>query len=141
MYWKERYIFAKSRFYCLHLNLPLKTVKNLCPNLQKPPLPSKIPGYAPVYRSLFSKVPDFRSATVLKRYLCISVFLRNLKNVLEHLFIAQLQITTSDLIQYLDTLTMNYDLRKYLKVLTIIIDFTENIWKFSVAMKLSENRI
>ena len=74
----------------LHLNLPLKTVKNLCRNLQKPSLPSKIPGYAPVYRSFFSKVPDFRSATFLKRYLCMSAFLRNLKNFSEHLFIAHL---------------------------------------------------
>ena len=68
-------------------------------------------------------------------------FSEKLKKISEHLFIAHLWITTSDLIQYLDTLAMNYDLRKYLKVLTIIIDFTENIWKFGVAMKLSENRI
>ena len=38
-------------------------------------------------------------------------------------------------------MTINYDLRKYLKILTIIIDFIENIWKFAAAMKLSGNRI
>ena len=27
--------------------MTFRTAKNLCPNLQKPPLPSKIPGYAP----------------------------------------------------------------------------------------------
>ena len=27
--------------------LTFRTAKNLCPNLQKPPLPSKIPAYAP----------------------------------------------------------------------------------------------
>ena len=30
-----------------------KTTKNLCPNLQKPPLPSKIPGYAPDFTCIF----------------------------------------------------------------------------------------
>ena len=77
----------------------------------------------------------------------------------------------SDLIEYLENLTINYDLGKYLKVLTTIIDFAknvnlvprainktsffsssyskkmswgkgwENIWKFGVAMKQSENSI
>ena len=47
----------------------------------------------------------------------------------------------SDLIEYLETLTIHEDLGKCLKILTIIIDFTENIWDFRVAMKQSENRI
>ena len=63
------------------------------------------------------------------------------KNFQNTFFIAHLWIATSDLIQYLETLTINYDLRKYLKILTIIIYFIENIWKFAVAMKLSESRI
>ena len=63
------------------------------------------------------------------------------KKFSEHLFIVHLWIATSDLIQYLETMTISYDLRKYLKILTIIIYFKENIWKFGVAMKLSENRM
>ena len=35
-FWKQRTVF-----------LSLKTVENLCPKFQKPPLPSKTPGYAP----------------------------------------------------------------------------------------------
>ena len=35
----------KKRTLCLHLTF--KTAKHLCPNLQKPLLPSKIPGCAP----------------------------------------------------------------------------------------------
>ena len=50
-------------------------------------------------------------------------------------------IAASDLIENLETLIMSEDLRKNLKIVTIIIDFTENIWDFSVAMKQSENRI
>ena len=38
-------VIERSALYALHLTF--KTAKNLCPNLQKPPLPSKIPGYAP----------------------------------------------------------------------------------------------
>ena len=30
--------------------MTFRSAKNLCPNLQKPPLPSKIPGYAPAMR-------------------------------------------------------------------------------------------
>ena len=47
----------------------------------------------------------------------------------------------SDLIEYLETSTINEDLRKCQKILTIIIDFTENTLDFGVAMKQSENRI
>ena len=35
----------------------MRTDKNLCPNLQKPPLPSKIPGYAPA-KWLEQKLPN-----------------------------------------------------------------------------------
>ena len=50
-------------------------------------------------------------------------------------------IVASDLIENLETLTISEDLPKSLKISTIIVDFTENIWDFSVAMKQSENRI
>ena len=50
-------------------------------------------------------------------------------------------ITASDLIENLKNLIISEDLRKTLKILTIIVDFGENIWDFSVAMKQSENRI
>ena len=39
----------------------------------------------------------------------------------------------------LESFTINYDLAKYLKTLTILIDFAENIWNSGVAMKQSEN--
>ena len=41
----------------------------------------------------------------------------------------------------LESFTINYDLAKYLKTLTILIDFAENIWNSGVAMKQSENLI
>ena len=50
-------------------------------------------------------------------------------------------IAASDLIENLETLTISEDLRKSLKILTIIADFTEIIWHVSVAMKQSEDRI
>ena len=50
-------------------------------------------------------------------------------------FIVHTWIAASDLIEYMETLTVNEDLRKCLTILTIIIDFTENIWDFGVAMK------
>ena len=43
----ERIIFRISALQCLHLTLTFRTAENLRPNFQKPPLPSKIPGYAP----------------------------------------------------------------------------------------------
>ena len=39
----ENFIF----YAVLHLTLTFRTAKNLCPNLQKLPLPANIPGYAP----------------------------------------------------------------------------------------------
>ena len=64
-----------------------------------------------------------------------------LKKFQNTFFIVYLWIATSELIQHLQTMTIKYDLRKYLKILTIIIDFIENIWKFGAAMKLFGNRI
>ena len=56
IYWKANYIMIlyqnvieRSGLQYLHLTLMFRTVKNLCPNLYKPPLPSKIPGYAPAF--------------------------------------------------------------------------------------------
>ena len=40
-------VIERNAFYCLHFTLTFKIAKNLCPNLQKTPLPSKTPGYAP----------------------------------------------------------------------------------------------
>ena len=56
-------------------------------------------------------------------------------------FIVHLRTATSDLIEYLKPLTINYDSRKYLKIFTTVIYSIENIWKFDVAINLSENRI
>ena len=36
--------FGKIALLCLHVISSLKIVQNLCPNLQKPSLPPKIPG-------------------------------------------------------------------------------------------------
>ena len=55
--------------------------------------------------------------------------------------IVQAWIVASDLIEKLETLTISEDLRKSPNILTIIADFTENIWDFSVTMKQSESRI
>ena len=64
-----------------------------------------------------------------------------LKTLQNCFFIVHLRITASDLIEYLETLTINYDLLKCLKILTIVVDFLENIWNLNIAMKQSENRI
>ena len=47
----------------------------------------------------------------------------------EQLFysIAQTRIAASDLMENLETLTISEDLRKSLNILTVIVDFTENI--------------
>ena len=44
-------------------------------------------------------------------------------------------MTTSILSKNLQNFIMNYDLAKYLTTLTIITDFTENIWNFGIAIK------
>ena len=56
-------------------------------------------------------------------------------------FIVHLRITASDLIEYLETLTINYDLLKCLKILTIVVDFLENIWNLRETIEQSESRI
>ena len=57
----ERVIFGRSAFSRLHLTLSFRTAKNVCPNFQKPPLPSKIPGYAPATYILF-ELKKYRGA-------------------------------------------------------------------------------
>ena len=42
---RESYFWLKCTVM-LTFNFTFRTAKNLCPSLQKPPLPSKIPGYA-----------------------------------------------------------------------------------------------
>ena len=99
-----------------------------------------------VYRSLFQK--KFQAADVdlqlyLKRASCKGFLLWYFSNSSEQLFysIVDTWIAASDLTECLETLTINEHLRKTLKILTIAVDFTENIWNFGVALKLSENRI
>ena len=55
--------------------------------------------------------------------------------------IVQTWIAGSDLIKNLETSTISEHLGKSLNILTIIVDFTELIWDFSVTMKQSESRI
>ena len=61
-FWKKQTLMFTFKFTS-------RTVKHLCPNLQKPPLPSKIPDYAPMYRSHFLKVVDCRPVFFLKKIL------------------------------------------------------------------------
>ena len=56
-------------------------------------------------------------------------------------FIEHLWTDTSVLGKNLESFTINYDLAKYSKTLTVLIDFAENIWNSGVAMKQSENPI
>ena len=89
----------------------------------------------------FSKeVSGCRPATLFEKRLMQRFFSVTFS---EQLFysIVQTWIAASDLIENLETLTISEDLRKSLNILTIIVDFTENIWDFSLTMKQSENRI
>ena len=65
-------------------------------------------------------------------------FFKTLQNsiFIEHLWTASFVLGKN-----LKSFTTNYDLAKYLKTLTILIDFAENIWDSGVAMKQSENPI
>ena len=63
------------------------------------------------------------------------------KGALKYLVKLIVQLNASDLTECLETLTINEHLRKSLKILSIAVDFTENISNFGVALKLSENRI
>ena len=89
----------------------------------------------------FSKnVSGCRPATLFEKKLMQRFFSVTFS---EQLFysIVQTWIAASDLIENLETLTISEHLRKSLNILTIIVDFTENIWDFSVTMKQSESRI
>ena len=90
---------------------------------------------------LFSKeVSGYRPATLFEKRPMQRLFFVTFS---EQLFYSTVQtwIAASDLIENLETLTISEDLRKSLNILTIIVDFTENIWDFSVTMKQSESRI
>ena len=98
-----------------------------------------------VYRGLFQKT--FQAVDLqlyLKRGSCKGFFSVTFLKLFRTAFLystVHTWIAASDLIENLETLTISEDLRKSLKILTNIVDFTGNIWHFSVAMKQSENRI
>ena len=70
------------------------------------------------------------------------MFFCDIFKTLQNSFFTVLQwIAASDLIESLETLTINEDLSKCLEILSIITDLTEIIRDFGVAMKQSENRI
>ena len=94
-----------------------------------------------VQRPFSKEVTGCRPATLFEKRLTQRFFSVTFS---EQLFysIVQMWIAVSDLIENLETLTISEHLRnKSLKILTIIVDFIENIWDFSVTMKQSENRI
>ena len=93
-----------------------------------------------VQRPFSKEVSGCRPATLFEKRLMQRFFSVTFS---EQLFysIVQTWIAASDLIENLETLTISEDLRKSLNILTIIVDFTENIWDFSVTMKQSESRI
>ena len=89
-----------------------------------------------LYRSLFlKKVAGCRPTTLFKKRLMHRCFAVNFLKLFRTAFLEYTCESLSSLIDYLETLTINYDLRKCPKILTIIVDFTENIWNFGVAMK------
>ena len=96
-----------------------------------------------LYKTLFSKeVWDFRPATLFQKRLMYRLFFCEMFKTLQNcFFIVRLRNTASDLIEYLETLTINCDLLKCLKILTIVVHFLENIWNLNTAMKQSEKRI
>ena len=61
----------------MHLTLTFRTAKNVCPNLQKPPLSSKIPGYAPGNYHLR------QTGDIFKLHMLIMFSLQQLKQTLE----------------------------------------------------------
>ena len=48
-YLLKLFVFERDSYVYTYLTLSLRTVKSLCPNLQKSPLPGKIPGQPPAY--------------------------------------------------------------------------------------------
>ena len=93
-----------------------------------------------VQRPFSKEVSGCRPATLFEKRLMQRFFSVTFS---EQLFYSTVQtwITASDLIENLETLTISEDLRKSLNILTIIVDFTENTWDFSVTMKQSEGHI
>ena len=93
-----------------------------------------------VQRPFSKEVSGCRPATLFEKRLMQRFFSVTFS---EQLFysIVQTWIVASDLIENLETLTISEHLRKSLKILTIIADFTKNIWDFRVTMKQSESRI
>ena len=69
-------------------------------------------------------------------YVFCCEFFKTLQN---SFFIEHLWTATSVLGKNPKNFTINYDLAKFLTALTIIINFTENIWKSDVAMKQLAN--
>ena len=57
--------------------MTFQTAIDLCPNFQKPPLPSKIPGYAPATPDDLSKLRDVIRNKVVKK----AVYYELVKNV------------------------------------------------------------
>ena len=92
-----------------------------------------------VQRPFSKEVSGFRPATLFEKRLMKRFFSVTFS---EQLFcsIVQTWIAASDLIENLQTLTISEDSRKSLNILTIIVDFTEIIWDFSVTMKQSQSR-
>ena len=48
-YLLKLFVFKRDSYVYTYLTLSLRTVKSLCPNLQKSPLPGKILGLPPAY--------------------------------------------------------------------------------------------
>ena len=96
-----------------------------------------------VQRPFSKNISGCRPATLFEERLMQRFLFCDIFKTCEQLFysIVHTWIAASDLIENLETLTISEGLRKSLNILTIIVDFTINIWDFSVAMKQSENRI
>ena len=58
--WKRIYCWNKH-ILMLTFNFDFQNYQNLCPNLQKPPLPSKISGYAPGLKLYIGMKRDYFS--------------------------------------------------------------------------------
>ena len=61
----------------LTFNFDIQNVKDLCPNLQKPPLPSKIPGYAPDIVDKTCRYQTFKQLSLEKSWFNGPRFLLN----------------------------------------------------------------
>ena len=92
-------------------------------------------------RKNFKKNYNVSLQLYLKRGSCIGFFCEIFRTLQNSFFIVQSWIAACDLIEYLETLIIIWDLRKCLKILSITVDFMKNIWNFGVAMKRSEHCI